>query len=254
MRAITAVDITVRFGGVTAVDSASIEAEEGECVGLIGPNGSGKSTLLNALTGIVAADGTVTVGENRLALGHPQRSRGAGVLRVFQAPQTFDDLSCLENVLISQADRRFTGLAASCFLRPLMMRRERGHWARASAVLDRVGLEGMADAQAGQLSYGQRRILELARALFAEPRVLLLDEPSAGLNNAETDVLAVLLEELVSEGLTAILVDHKVDFVDRLCSRIVVLETGRVIANGSPQEIWSDERVIDAYLGVARHA
>jgi branched-chain amino acid transport system ATP-binding protein len=249
-----AVDVTVRFGGVTAVDRVGIQVERGTVVGLVGPNGSGKTTFLNALSGIVAATGSVTVGGRPLRLGAPRRARRAGILRVFQVPQTFDELSCLENVLIGQPDRSLTGLAAACFLRPLVMRRERARWAEAEQVLDRVGLDGVAASPSGDLSYGKRRLLELARALYARPRVLLLDEPSAGLNDAETAELAAVVDGLDRSDLATVLVDHKVELIDSLCSRVVVLESGGVIAEGGPAEIWDDPRVVDAYLGVVEDA
>lgn len=244
-------DISVRFGGVTAVDGASLSLERGEVLGLIGPNGSGKSTFLNALTGIVPAGGTLSVNGAAVPLGKPHRSRSAGLLRMFQAPQTFVELSCLENVLISQPDRSLTGLVAACALRPMMLRRERERWAAAERALDRVGLNGVAQLPAGQLSYGKRRLLELARALYADPCVLLLDEPSAGLNDTETSDLATVLEGLADDRLATILVDHKVDFVDQLSSRVVVLQLGSVIASGPTETIWSHPLVVDAYLGAA---
>jgi ABC-type branched-subunit amino acid transport system ATPase component len=249
-----AVDVSVSFGGVTAVDRVGLRVEPGEVVGLVGPNGSGKTTFLNALTGIVPASGAVAVAGRPLALGSPGRARRAGVLRVFQAPQTFDELSCLENVLVSQPNRAFTGLTAACFARPLVLRRERARWAAAEEVLVRVGLDGVATTPAGSLSYGGRRLLELARALYAEPRLLLLDEPSAGLNDAETADLSTVIEGLADGELATVLVDHKVHLIDALCSRVVVLEMGRLIAEGGPADVWRDQRVVDAYLGVVENA
>jgi ABC-type branched-subunit amino acid transport system ATPase component len=246
--------VTVRFGGVDAVSDVDFRVAAHEIVGLIGPNGSGKTTLLNALTGIVAARGDLEVEGRPVRLTSPSRSRRAGILRVFQAPQTFDELSCLENVLLSNGDRRLTGLAASVLLRPLALRRDRQRWADAERALARVGLEGTGEREAGTLTYGQRRLLELARAINADPTVLLLDEPSAGLNDAETIELAKVIRSLNAAGLPIVLVDHKVDVVDSLCSRVVVLELGRVIADGPPGEIWKHQRVIDAYLGVVSDA
>ncbi len=251
---IEARDIAVSFGGVRAVDHVSINVQEDEIVGLIGPNGSGKTTFLNALTGIVKGHGNLLVDGVSLPLGRPAAIRRAGLVRTFQAPQTYLALSCIENVLLSSPNRRGTGVLSSWFNRPLLLREEHTRWAQAEAVLDRVGLGAQAEGSAALLTYGQQRMLELGRSLAAEPRMLMLDEPSAGLNDAETDNLAALLDDIRAEGVTILLVDHKIDFIDGLCDRLVVLELGRVIAEGEPEDVWSDAGVMDAYLGVAEDA
>ena len=249
-----AVDIGVAFGAVRAVDGVEVEVAEGEAVGMVGPNGSGKSSFLNAVTGVVRAQGTLTIGGRRVPLGRPQAIRRAGVARTFQTPQTFGELTCIENVLLADADRRATGLTGAWAARPAMWRRERDRWSRAVAALDRVGLADRAEDQAGLLSYGQQRMLELARSLVGEPRVLLADEPSAGLNAAETDELAALLRGLHDEGLALLVVDHKIDFIEAVSTRVVVLQLGRVIAEGPPAEVWRQAEVVDAYLGRAQAA
>ena len=247
-------DVEVSFGGVRAVDGVSFALSPGEILGMIGPNGSGKTTLLNALTGVVRAKGAVRVADRRVPLGRPEALRRAALARVYQAPHLIGDLTCLDNVLLGAADRRASGLAAAVLGRPLMWRQERARTAQAYRHLVRVGLGGRALEPASGLPYGEQRLLELARALAAEPRVLMLDEPSAGLNDAETQALADLLVEIRDEGAALLVVDHKIDFIDALCDRVLVLELGRRIALGPPAEVWSDQQVMDAYLGVHRAA
>jgi ABC-type branched-subunit amino acid transport system ATPase component/ABC-type branched-subunit amino acid transport system permease subunit len=247
-------DIRVRFGGVPAVAGVDLSLFENEILGLVGPNGSGKTTFLNALSGVVEASGEVRVLGNPIRLGQPGRIRAFGVLRTYQSPQTYAHLTCLEDVLLSTADRAFTGITGSWFARPPMNRHERGRWDAAMHALDRVGLAGLAEDPTSRLSYGQRRLLELARAIHAEPRALLLDEPSAGLNATETDQLAAHLANSRRDGVPILLVDHKLDFITSLCDRVAVLELGQLVAIGPAQTVFSDQRVIDAYLGVEDEA
>ena len=247
---IEAEDIRVQFGGVQAVDGVSLTLYDNEILGLVGPNGSGKTTFLNALTGVVDATGSMRVRGNPVGLGRPGRIRGFGVLRTFQAPQTYAHLTCLEDVLLSTTDRRYTGITSSWFARPPMDHHERGRWEAAMAALDRVGLTHLAEAPTSRLSYGQRRLLELARVIYGEPKALMLDEPSAGLNAAETDQLAVYLQELKDDGVAILLIDHKLDFITSLCDRVAVLELGHLVAVGPAATVFADQRVVDAYLGV----
>jgi branched-chain amino acid transport system permease protein len=242
--------ITVSFGGVRAVDDVDVTLRKGEILGLIGPNGSGKSTTLNAITGIVPANGSLRVGGRDVGLRSPEAVVRAGVRRTYQTPQRYLELSCIDNVLLSTTDRRLTGIAASIVLRPLVLRRERARWRKAGEALDRVGLLDVAEQPAGALSYGGQRLLELARVIAGDPEVVLLDEPSAGLNDRETEVLAAHLRVLRQEGVSLLVVDHKIDFISNLCDRVVVLELGRLVAEGDPHGIWQDERVQNAYLGV----
>jgi ABC-type branched-subunit amino acid transport system ATPase component/ABC-type branched-subunit amino acid transport system permease subunit len=253
-RVLEAEDVRVRFGGVLAVDGVSLTLRANEILGLVGPNGSGKTTFLNALTGVVPATGSVRVMGRPVRLGRPGRARARQVLRTYQSPQTYEHVSCIEDVLLSTSDRRLSGISAACLLRPPTLRHERERWHRANLALERVGLVGLAEQTTARLTYGQRRLLELARVIAAEPSIVLLDEPSAGLNAAETAQLARHLEGVRADGVTILLVDHKLDFVTSLCDRIAVLELGRLVAVGRPDDVFADERVVDAYLGVADEA
>ena len=244
-------DLAVSFGGVRAVDGVSIVVPDGATVGMVGPNGSGKSTFLNGVCGLVPARGRVAVDGRVVRLGHPGRIRRAGILRTFQTPQVAGSLTCLENVLLADSDRRFSGPLGALFLRPVMTRTEQARWRRAATALSSVGLSSAGSMPADLLTYGQRRLLELARVLIADPRTVLLDEPTAGLNETETREFAEMLRRLRSGGVSLLIVDHKVDFLDALCDSLVVLEQGRVIASGSPAEVWSHPQVIDAYLGAS---
>ena len=248
--ALAATGIGVRFGGVVACDGIDLAVQPAEVVGLTGPNGSGKSTFLNAVGGLVPASGSLAVAGRDIPLGRPRDVRRAGVARTFQAPQNYDALSVLDNVLLGCADRRWTGLGAAVARRRALRRAEEARWALAAAALERVGLDPLlALTPASTLAYGQQRRLELARALVGAPSVLLLDEPSAGLNAAETRWLGDLLVSLQDEGTALVVVDHKIDFLDAISDRIVVLELGTVVAEGRPVEIWQDPSVIAAYLG-----
>jgi len=246
--------IGVEFGGVRAVDAVGVDVGRGEVVGVIGPRGSGKTTLLDALTGLVPAGGELTVGGVRVRLGSPERSRRAGLVRTFQAPRPVRALTCLENVLLATSDARHRGLLAAWLLRPLLARAEHERCLVARDALDRVGLGEWPDRGAGALTHGERRLLDIARGIAARPRVLMLDEPSAGLNLRETDALSLLLHSVAADGVALLVVDHRIDFVDALCDRVTVMETGRVVAEGPPPSVWRDRRVMDAYLGVAHDA
>jgi ABC-type branched-subunit amino acid transport system ATPase component len=246
-----AVDIRVSFGGVRAVDGVSLDLREGEILGLVGPNGSGKTTFLNALNGVVPASGYLEVAGHPVKLGVLGSSRSVGLIRTYQSPQTYDHLSCIEDVLISTSDRKLTGVFASIFLRPAANRNERRRWEIAVDAITRVGLGEYAEEPANRLTYGQRRLLELARAIAAQPTVLLLDEPSAGLDVSETDQLSRYLHDLRDEGVSLLVIDHKLDFITGLCDRVAVLELGHLVAVGDAATVFEDQRVVDAYLGVA---
>jgi branched-chain amino acid transport system ATP-binding protein len=254
MTGLVAEELTVRFGDVVAVDQVSLRIDERGCSGLIGPNGSGKTSFINAISGFVPAHGSVRLGDRAIKLGHPRAAVAAGIARTFQTPQTFANLTCRENVLLGTALEGGCGVIGAWLLRPRMHRQERKRIERAEELLDKVGMSSRSATLAGQLSYGEQRRLELARALATRPTVILLDEPTAGLNEQETDEFAGLIEQLRDDGLGFFLVEHKLEFVSRLCHSLAVLALGRVIAQGPPGEVLQDRAVMDAYLGVRGRA
>jgi branched-chain amino acid transport system ATP-binding protein len=238
-------DVEVRFGGLTALDDVSLEVERGELVAVIGPNGAGKSTLFNTIVGVVRpAKGQVTLEGRRISGRATHRNALAGVARTFQIARPFRDLTVRENVLIALGGRRYYRPLAA-----LRRARRRADLARADDVLERVGLGAHGDRLAAHIPLGHLRLLEIARALALEPRLLLLDEPAAGLREPEEEQLEQLLRDLRADGLTMLLVEHDVELALRVADRVVVLTAGRKLTEGSPEEVRSDPQVIEAYLG-----
>ena len=232
--------VDVRFGGVQALSEVSLAVPEGALVGLIGPNGAGKTTLFNVITGMERpAAGRVQLGgEDVTALPPHQRAR-RGLGRTFQRIEVFSSLTVHENVLAAAEARRSWAKDGSDPARS------------ASEVLDRVGLGSVEHERVDRLSTGLLRLVELARALASQPRLLLLDEPGSGLDTTESEALGDLLLDLVAEGRSILLVEHDVDLVMRVCHEISVLDFGRVIAHGTPAEVQADPAVQAAYLGTA---
>jgi neutral amino acid transport system ATP-binding protein len=245
-------DVVRAFGGVRAVDCASLEVEAGSITGLIGPNGAGKSTLFNCISGFLRPQsGRVLLDGKRIDHRTPHRIAQAGLVRTFQTPRALTRMTVLENVMLAAPRHRGERLGGS--LAPSARRREREVRERAGELLELVRLDGYAPALAGTLSGGQRKLLDLVRALMAEPRILLLDEPMAGVSpTLRVELLEHILALRERDGVTLLIVEHDLDFVMRASDRVIVMNDGRVITQGSPDEVRADERVVDAYLG-ARH-
>jgi ABC-type branched-subunit amino acid transport system ATPase component len=245
-------DVVRAFDGVRAVDGASLDVEPGSITGLIGPNGAGKSTLFHCISGFLRPQsGRVLLDGKRIDGRAPHRIARAGLIRTFQTPRALTRMTVLENVMLAAPHHRGERLGGSLAARA--RRREREVRVRAAELLELVRLDGHSGALAGTLSGGQRKLLELVRALMAEPRILLLDEPMAGVSpTLRVELLEHILALRERDGITLLIVEHDLDFVMRASDHVIVMNDGRVIAHGSPDEVRADERVVDAYLG-ARH-
>jgi branched-chain amino acid transport system ATP-binding protein len=242
-----------RFGGVVAVDHVAISVGEGELVGVIGPNGAGKSTLFHLITGHLTPDeGTVLLqGRDVTGLTADRRAR-SGMAIAFQTVRLFRGMTVLENVMVGGHAWTHHGFVQAFLRLPEHGREERAIADQANLALRRVGLDAAADRLAESLPIGQQRAVQVARALCGKPTLLLLDEPASGLRSAERERLAQLLDTLRGEGLSMLLVEHDVAFVTRLAGRIVVMDRGKVIAEGAPAEVRRDPIVVGAYLGQER--
>lgn len=243
-------DLRKRFGGLVAVDGVSFDVHEGTIKAVIGPNGAGKSTLFNLLTAFDRPDsGSVLFDGADLGRMRPHRIVRAGVSRTFQNTQLFEELTAVENVLVGMHTRLRAGLLGGALRMPWTATEERRARERALQLLRMVGVESYSEVVAADIPHGMRRLLEIARALAAEPRLLLLDEPAAGLNNHETQSLAQTLYRIRDEGVTIVVVEHDMGLVMEVSEEIVVLDRGRKIAEGPPLLIQKDATVIEAYLG-----
>ncbi len=240
------------FGGVRAVDGVSLEVEEGSIYGLIGPNGAGKTTLVNVVTGYVPfQSGRAWLGSDELTGLPAHRIASVGVARTFQNIRLFKDLSAQENVVVGMHARRRDDTLAQLATLPIFRRDQKARLEEAHRLMDSVGLtaKDIKGRAAGTLPYGDQRRLEIARALALKPRLLILDEPAAGMNPSEKHGMRELIESLNKEGLTILLIDHDMRLVMGVCTRVAVLNFGKKIADSTPEEVSTDAGVIKAYLG-----
>jgi branched-chain amino acid transport system ATP-binding protein len=244
-------DVTLRFGGLTALDQVSFDIREGEILGLIGPNGAGKTTCFNVLTGVYeATSGQVRFDGTPLAGMKRHKITKLGIARTFQNIRLFKSMTVLENVMVGADAHSKVGFFEALFRLPRHRHTEAAGLAKAKELLDLVGIKARHDELAANLSYGDQRRLEIARAMATGPKLLCLDEPAAGFNPAEKARLMELIRKVRDSGYTVLLIEHDMRLVMGVTDRIVVLEFGRLIAEGAPAEIRDNPAVIAAYLGV----
>ena len=237
--------LSVRFGGVRAVDAVDIGVEQGKLVGLIGPNGAGKTTFIDAITGFVRSTGRVELDGRDLAGLPPHARAQRGLARTWQSTELFDDLTVRENLMVAAQRPSFLALAAE------LVGKRIGESAAAEDALQLLDLGPLAEAMPTELTQGQRKLVGVARAIAMEPRLLCLDEPAAGLDTNESEVLGQRLRQIADAGTTTLLIDHDMGLVMNICDQIIVLEFGKVIAAGPPDEVRRDPLVVKAYLGGA---
>ena len=242
--------ITKIFGGLTALEDVSFSIAAGEITGIIGPNGAGKTTLFNIVSGIYdPTSGRVYYGGKDITGFPPEKLARLGMVRTFQGIELFGQMTVVENVMVGLHTNSQSGIIASALKLPAHLREERDIRERANSWLEFAGIAELAHVKAANLPFGKGRLLEIARAMAVEPKIILLDEPAAGLNSKETSDLAMLIKRIKDSGITVALVEHDMDLVMGICSRIIVLNLGHKLAEGTARQIQEDANVITAYLG-----
>ena len=244
--------ITKKFGGVTALEDISFTVQEGKITGIIGPNGAGKTTLFNIVTGLYRQDsGSIHLDSLDISGNPPERLARLGIVRTFQNVELFGGMTVLENVMVGLHTKSKSGILSCAVRWPGQVREERIIRERAMQWLDYTGIADLAGTTAASLPFGKGRLLEIARALALGPRMILMDEPAAGLNSRETMELADLIKRIRTSGITIAIVEHDMELVMDICDAIVVLNLGRKLAEGTPREIQENPEVVAAYLGTA---
>ncbi|MBV0911056.1 ABC transporter ATP-binding protein [Anianabacter salinae] len=247
-------NVSKHFGGLKAVDEVTMEVRPGEITGLIGPNGAGKSTVVNMISGVLAlTEGDITVDGVSLATDRADVVARKGVARTFQNIRLLPEATVLENVLIGFHRREEASILSQILGLPAAHRETRRFEEKTWDLLRRFRMEEYADYEAGNLAYGHQRRVEMMRAIAADPDIVLLDEPVAGMNDVESEELATIFKELAASGMALLLIEHNVGFVTRLCKQVYVLDSGRMIAAGSPETVIRDPQVIAAYIGTSGH-
>ncbi len=242
--------VSRQFGGLAAVSQVSFSVEAGQIVGLIGPNGAGKTTLLNLISGLdQATSGEIQFNGQFIQKLPPHKINQLGIARTYQNIRLFAEMSVRENIIVGMHTQGRAGLVSATLLTPAYRAEERRLREQANQLTRRLGLEAFGDSPADALSYGDQRRVEIARALATHPKLLLLDEPTAGMNAAETARLGDLILGLRAEGLTVLVIEHDMAFISQICDQVIVLNFGQVIARGTTAEIKANPLVVEAYLG-----